>query len=146
MSEAFNYAVRLLARREHSAYELATKLSKKGYGQEEINEVMATCQRLGLQDDARFVELLCRTRIHQGYGPLKIRQELQTRKIDNELIDSAIDQERENWLAHALTVWYKKYKQDDVSFPELQKRQRFLLYRGFPSDIIANVIKELKVI
>lgn len=38
----------------------------------------------------------------------------------------------------------KSKGQYDLSFEELQKQQRFLLYRGFGMDIIAQVKKELE--
>ena len=142
MTKAFVCAIRLLSRREHGAGELANKLVQKGYEQQEINEAIAECQRLGYQNDARFVESLCRARIRQGCGPLKISQELQAKQIDRELIDKAFEQEQDNWLTYALAVWHKKYKgQNELSFIELQKRQRFLLYRGFPTDVITGVVK-----
>lgn len=144
MTDAFNCAVRLLSRREHCADELAEKLAQRGYNPEEVSAVVAECQRLGLQSDARFVEMLCHSRIHQGCGPLKISQELQAKRINRELIDEMLEREKENWVVYALAVWRKKFKsQDEISFTELQKRQRFLLYRGFPMDIIAKVIQEV---
>lgn len=144
MTKAFDCAMRLLTRREHSAHELADKLAQRGYGPEEISEVIAKCQRLGFQSDARFVESLCHTRIRQGCGPLKISQELQAKRIERELIDTALEREQENWVTYALAVWHKKFKhQDDIPYSELQKRQRFLLYRGFPTDVIAKVIAEI---
>jgi len=56
-----------------------------------------------------------------------------------------MEQEKDNWFVYALEVWQKKIKgQTDLSFAELQKQQRFLLYRGFSTDVIARVVKELK--
>ncbi|CEK11295.1 recombination regulator RecX [Legionella hackeliae] len=146
MTKAFDCAVRLLARREHGAHELAGKLAQKGYSQEEIDEAITKCQNLGFQNDGRFVEVVCAIRIRQGYGPLKILQELQAKQIARELIDSALKQEQNNWLCHAQAVWDKKYKKQlELSYAELQKGQRFLLYRGFPAEIIARVVKEIDV-
>lgn len=144
MTKALDCAMRLLARREHGACELADKLAQKGYNRQESNEAIAECQRLGFQSDRRFVDAVCHVRIRQGCGPLKIHQELQAKHIESELIDEILAREADHWLDHALAVWHKKYKkQDQVSFAELQKRQRFLLYRGFPTDVIARVVKEI---
>lgn len=145
MTKAFDCALRLLTRREHGAQELADKLVQKGYEAAEIKEAIKECQRLGLQSDLRFVESFCRSRIRQGLGPLKISQELQAKQIDKVLIEQAIAEEHDNWLSYALAVWQKKYKnQIELSFVELQKRQRFLLYRGFSTDIIAKVVAEVR--
>ena len=144
MSKAFDSAVRLLSRREYGAVELCEKLKQKGYSLEERQEALAACQRLDLQNDKRFVEVYCRSRIRQGYGPLKINQELNNKGIDHEVTQQALQEEQDNWLVYALKVWQKRNKnQHDWSFDELQKQQRFLLYRGFSMDTITLVKKEL---
>ena len=139
-SNVYTCAVRLLARREHGAHELATKLAQKGYLATEIKEILLKCQDLDLQSDSRFVENVCRARIRQGYGPLRIRQELQSLKIAEDLIDEALQQEQDNWLDYAIGVWKKKYKeQGESSYEDIQKQKKFLHYRGFSSDTIAMV-------
>ena len=144
MSEAFNCAVRLLARREHGAYELAQKLARKGHVEPDIQDAVDTCQRLGLQNDVRFVESLSRTRERQGYGPQRIVNDLQQVRIDKDLIDVFLDQEKHNWLTYALDVYKKKYHLDaNQSYAMVQKQKQFLLYRGFSMDTIHQVFKEL---
>lgn len=143
MTKVLDCALRLLTRREHSLKELSNKLKQKGFSFDEINEALDSCQRLDLQSDQRFTEQYIRSRIRQGYGPLKIRQELKTKGIDSELIEQEMRQEGANWLGYALRVWEKKCQgQTHLSFQETQKQQRFLLYRGFDLDIIAQVVKE----
>lgn len=143
MSKTYVAAVRLLARREHGAHELYQKLTQKGHPEIDIQEALAECQRLGLQSDARFVDTICRARIRQGYGPLKIRLELQNKQLDRDLINQALDQDAEHWLMHAKDVRLKKYKeQDDCSFEAIQKQKQFLLYRGFSTDTINMVFRD----
>ncbi len=145
MSKTYVCAVRLLARREHGAHELVQKLTQKGHPDVDIQDAIAECQRLGLQSDARFVDNICRARIRQGYGPLRIRLELQNKQIDRDLIHQALAQEDEHWLAHANDVRLKKYKeQDDCSFDAIQKQKQFLLYRGFSTDTINIVFRDFK--
>lgn len=140
MSNAFECAVGLLARREHGAHELQSKLKQKGHADTAIDEALVKCQDLGLQSDERFIESRCRLRIRQGYGPLRIRQELRHLKLDVALIEAALEAERDRWFAHALDVWKKKYRgQQASSFAEQQKQKQFLLYRGFSTDIIASI-------
>lgn len=145
MTKAFDSALRLLSRREHGAVELSNKLEQKGFDPSDIKDALDACQRLGLQSDSRFIENYSRSRIRQGYGPLKITQELKSKGIDSDLIVHELEQERDNWVSYALEVWDKKCKgRTDLTFSENQKLQRFLLYRGFSMDIIALVVKELK--
>ncbi len=146
MTKAFDCAVRLLSRREHSAMELYEKVRQKGFSSGEAQEAVDRCQQMDLQNDHRFVEVYTRSRIRQGYGPLKIRQELNGKGIDKGIIQDILQQEEGNWLAYALEVWQKKSRgQEEMSFNEMQKQQRFLLYRGFSMDIIAQVTKELEL-
>lgn len=145
MTKAFDSALRLLTRREHGALELCEKLKRNGYTQAEAKDALDACQQRGLQSDSRFVECYSRSRIRQGYGPLKIIQELKSKGIDSDLIYDILSQEQDNWLAYAMDVWTKKCNgQLDLTFSEIQKNQRFLLYRGFSMDIITKVVKELK--
>lgn len=141
MSETLVCAVRLLARREHGLAELADKLAQKGYIDADIQDALATCQRQGFQSDLRFAESICRTRVRQGYGPVRIRQELQSKQISREIIEDALRAEQENWLDHATRAWEKKYEiSDDASFADKQKQKQFLLYRGFSMETIAKVV------
>lgn len=145
MTKAFDSALRLLSRREHGAIELCDKLEKKGFSQKEAKDALESCKRLGLQDDRRFIENYSRSRIRQGFGPLKITQELKSKGVDSDLIQDELKQERDNWLTYAMEVWQKKSKgKEDISFNEMQKLQSFLLYRGFTMDVIAMVVKELR--
>ncbi|HAZ7571801.1 recombination regulator RecX [Legionella sp. PATHC032] len=145
MTKAFDSALRLLSRREYSAMELCDKLKQKGFNLNDVQNALNECQRLGYQSDERYVESYIRARIHQGYGPLKIIQELKNKGVDPELIQSVLQEERDNWVDYALRAWEKKFKrQDDFSYSEMQKQQRFLLYRGFDRDVISKVFKEVK--
>lgn len=142
MSKVYADAERLLARREYSAYELANKLASKGHGDEEIHAAVTECQRLGYQCDERFTENICRLRIRQGYGPLKISRELQNFQIEQDTISKALAQEEDNWLSYAIGAWEKKFKDhSEVLYETELKQKQFLLYRGFSPDTIKQVFK-----
>lgn len=142
MNKAYTNAISLLAKREYGEQELFDKLTRKGFLETDIIEAIAACKRQGLQSDLRFAESVIRARVRQGYGPLRIRQELESKRIASEVIEAALDELSFDWLALGIEVKKKKYKaQGLVSFAELQKQKRFLLYRGFPSDVIAQVFQ-----
>ncbi len=142
MTEVFSAAVALLARREHGAIELADKLVKKGFSADEVHNAIAACQNLDLQSDQRFVGMLLRVRIGQGYGPERIRREIQQKKVDRACYEQAFEAEPVDWLGCAKQVLDKKYKScAQLSWQMQQKQKKFLLYRGFPSQIIAQLFK-----
>lgn len=142
-NKVLDCALRLLSRREHGANELLLKLRQKGYASDEAMSALLECQRLGYQSDTRFAHSLCRARINQGYGPLKINQELQAKQLDKELIQDVLAQENDTWAEHARQVWQKKFRPaGKIEYSEMQKQQRFLAYRGFTMDVISALFRE----
>jgi len=144
MSKALASALNSLTRREHSVWELKNKLKQKGYSDLDAANAVEECQRLGYQSDDRFAELLCRSRIMQGYGPVRIKQELAAKGINAEMIEHVLDHEaEESWLERAFTVANKKCQAwASLSWDEQQKLKRFLLYRGFPGNVIASLFEK----
>lgn len=131
-----------LTQREHGAAELLKKLRIKGYDTAGCQEALSECQRLGLQCDYRFSASLSRTRVQQGYGPMRIKQELNAKGVDEEIITQTLKELAFDWPEIAKGVWEKKFsKHKSVVHKELQKQQRFLLYRGFPQSIIIQLMK-----
>ncbi len=142
MNKAYNYALSLLSKREYSAMELENKLLQKGFDSDTIALSVAKLKDLNLQSDERYVEMICNARIRQGYGPLRIKQELSCKNIDSYLIEDILIKEQDNWVEYALAVWRKKYKgQEEYSGKEIQKQKSFLYSRGFTVDTIAKVFK-----
>jgi hypothetical protein len=91
---AYDKALGLLARREHSRSELKTKLRQGGY---EGEETTAAIDRLGeqqYQDDDRFGEVLLRSRIAQGYGPMRLRVELKSHGLGDARIRELLNAPR----------------------------------------------------
>lgn len=145
MNNAYNYALSLLAKREYCVTELINKLALKGFESDIICLVIAKLKDLNLQNDERYVEMICHARIRQGYGPLRIKQELISKNIASYLIDDILAQERNNWTEYALSVWLKKYNKDvEYSAEEIQKQKSFLYARGFSAETIVKVFKHEK--
>lgn len=135
---AYDSALRLLARREHSAKELADKLKQRHFVPEEIQQALIKCQQFNYQSDERFAEQLYNVRVRQGYGPLRIQQELQAKGIDTNLSDAVLQQESTDiWAQRAHAVMMKKFSEEQTSaWDDWQKCVRFLMYRGFPMELI----------
>jgi regulatory protein len=146
INSAKNKAVDLLSRREHSRTELIQKLTQRGFVNSDILAALDQLVAQGLQSDERFAGAFLRTRQSQGYGPVRIRLELQEKGIAPALIEQYIDESDEVWLVHVNAVYHKKYRGKSVpEFAEQMKRKKFLAYRGFTHEQISNVIMELEV-
>ncbi|MFO7581608.1 regulatory protein RecX [Guyparkeria sp.] len=144
-AEAYAVSVGLLARREHSARELAAKLRSRGFVAEVIEPVLERLATERLQSDERFVEAYLRQRSEKGYGPQRIAAELGERGIDDSLISAGFRQaEAEgeiDWFARAEAVYARKFGGRPIEdIKERAKRMRFMQYRGFTHEQIAAAV------
>jgi regulatory protein len=136
-NEVYEKAIALLARREHSSRELKAKLVQRGFDAEETSQVLDTLVTKDFQNDARFGEMLVRTRIEGGYAARWIIAELRTHGVDEEAAGNLIDAAAPDWLQLALRQLRRRYGSRPArDFAERGKRSGFLLRRGFdPSTV-----------
>lgn len=135
-------AVRLLAMREHGEKELAQKLSQKFPLTENrpglVDFVILTCRENGWLSEARFVESYVRQAKEKGQGPYKIRQALNQKTRDSDLIEAQLAEDDRDWAERAREALIKKYgdAQKPTQMKEQAKRMRFLQSRGFSQSQI----------
>ncbi|MBI3897170.1 MAG: regulatory protein RecX [Gammaproteobacteria bacterium] len=133
-----------LARREHSRKEVETKLKRKGCDAKLAEEVAAVLAAQHLLSDERFAEVLVRSRRNRGYGPVRIRKELEQRGLAVEAIEQWLDIHNDEWLAELKQLWRKKFGgRVPRDYAERAKQARFLQYRGFTFDQIQRVLGDL---
>lgn len=133
----------LLARREHSERELNRKLAQRFPDcQQAISEQVQRLAEEGLQSDRRFAESYLRMRCNAGFGPVRIRQELRERGVDDPLLNAVMGDCAVDWQSQAERVYCKKFGAGPAKDRrELAKRQRFLHYRGFDTELVQSVCK-----
>lgn len=128
----YQFAIKLLTRREHSRAELQQKLTMKfRLHAAELNEVLDQLLEEGWQSDARFAEVYLRSRSHQGYGWQRIRMELQQRGVEDGIAKEAYEQSEIDWNALKVRVEQKKFGDAPAAdWTEQQKRLQYLHRRG----------------
>jgi regulatory protein len=130
----------LLARRDHSEYELHRKLSYQGYQDSDIAALIHTLCLEGLLSNLRFTEAYIRNRRDKGYGPIRIQAELIARGIPQDMIDHHLNIADNDWFNSAYRTWQKRFKNTVPSdFQTRAKQMRFLQYRGFTAEHIDNI-------
>lgn len=145
--KALEHALNWLARREYAAFELTEKLIRHGLDESDAQSALAECQRLALQSDSRYTDVLIRTRVAQGYGSERIRYELQQKHIESDVIDHGFASADVDWIACGLRVLEKKYRSApggppaEQTYAMRQKQKQFLYYRGFAADTITRVFE-----
>ena len=129
-------AMDYLARREHSAYELQQKLSRKFPDVEAqvLQQVLDRLQHQSLQSDDRFAEVYVRYRKSRGFGFLHIRADLLSRRVDEGLIHAHLQADDPDWLDIGNKLIAKKLPPaESLLFGSKRHKKlvRFLQSRGF---------------
>ncbi|MGK0500097.1 MAG: regulatory protein [Oceanicoccus sp.] len=143
-------AMDVLAGREHGYQELFTKLHQKIAARYElpIEQLQAMIEQQlqllvadNLQSDQRYVEAFINGRKAQGKGPLRIRQELEQKRVAGYLIEDNLHEDDDQWLSLAERVYRKKFGSNaPKDYQEKSKRLRFMQYRGFGYQHLAGLI------
>ncbi len=136
-------ALGLLARREHSRFELRRKLSDAAPEPGELDAVLDDLAAAGLQSDRRYAESFVRSRIERGQGPLRIRKELRQRGVEAALAEQALAEAEVDWDARLRDVHRKRFGSTPPTDRREQARQaRFLAQRGFPDAAIRDLLTD----
>jgi regulatory protein len=139
-------ALRYLAQREHSRSELARKLARHvedtpdASAAEQIARVLDELAAAGLQSEARVADAVLRVK-GARFGSHKLRQTLQAKGLDADLIRQTLALGRGSELERATEVWRRKFGTLPAGPAELARQQRFLAGRGFSGEVIRRVVK-----
>lgn len=146
-------ALEYLGKREYSYAELGQKLKSfalkdgleedesfdESSANEQVTAILEDFKTRGWLSDARFTEQIVHARSHK-FGASKIANELREKGVSQELIETAIEQVKENELDNAKDIWRKKFKAIPASRDEWARQARFLQSRGFGFDVIKKVL------
>ena len=135
-------AARLASGRMMSRKELAERLGRKGIAPDTVVEAVDWLESLGAVDDAAYAGAVARHYAAGGYGPGRVRQELQKRGIPRELWDSALAQLPDS--AAAIDKFLQsKLKGRTPDRTTLKKLSDALLRRGFSWNDIRPALNRL---
>jgi regulatory protein len=137
-------ALRLLSGREHSRAELEKRLAQHESGPGELAAMLDELQAKGFISEQRVVESV----IHRKAGKLgatRIRQELNAKGLDREVVAEAVAGLQASELARASALWRSKFGtggEATTTDPKAKARQmRFLAARGFGGETIRRVMQ-----
>ena len=119
-----------LSRREHSSKEIYQKMSRRVESKDMLNEEINRLISDGLISDERFAESYFQSRRNRGFGPLRIRNELSQRGVNESIFNSI--QSDTDWSAYAFYALEKKINGKKLNdMKAISKLKNFLNYRGF---------------
>ena len=135
-------AARLASGRMMSRKELTERLDRKGIAPDTAAEAVDWLESLGAVDDAAYAGAVARHYAAGGYGPGRVRQELQKRGIPRELWDSALAQLPDSTAAIEKFL-QSKLKGRTPDRTTLKKLSDALLRRGFSWNDIRPALNRL---
>ena len=134
-------ALSYLSRREHYRAELQSKLSRiKGTSADDIVAVLDGLEAEGLLSDVRYIEAFIMSRQAKRYGPVRIKMELQQKKLNAESVARILAAVDIDWQQTAQQCLRKKFPQKPTSISELAKQRNFLWRRGYSKEMIRKAI------
>ena len=132
-------ALRLLARREHSRFELIRKLGPTGFTQPDIDALLDEFERKNWLSDQRFAESYVADHRARA-GSVKLAYDLRQRGVNDDIIEAVLSENRDSELERAREVWKKKFGSTPTDAVEKARQMRFLQSRGFMTEVIRRVL------
>ena len=137
-----NKAMDLLARREHSEYELRQKLKSRDYDVDAIDAALQALKQDHLLSDARYAEAYVNHRFNAGVGPVKIRYELRQKGITDALADEFLEPLSDRWDQLMMQQRVRKYGDTiPAGYADRMKQARFLQNRGFSPESVMRLFR-----
>lgn len=129
-----------LARREYSRKELEQKLAAHANPPDAkaLSAVLDKFEQRGFLSMHRAAEQIIR-KSRQKFGSQRIVQVLKEKGIDEGLIAEVIPELKDTDCAVAYTIWEKKFGVPPNDVKEKGKQMRFMMSRGFSSEVICKV-------
>lgn len=139
---ALEQAVRLLEVKDRSQMEIQRKLTAQGYSPHSIRLAIEKLKTTGYLNDSRFAQNTLE-RLGKKYGPLRLKQELMHKGIDEAQIEEALmEQGPEAYLQTAITWAKKAHKRQKESDPKVMYRKLYatLARRGYPPETVKKAL------
>jgi regulatory protein len=146
--QAMNTAVRILANRDHSKYELKQKLRQRGFTSKVIDTVMLECERFNYINDPRTAQVYISQLKRKCFGKRYIRMALKKKRLSGTAIEDILLQnypdadEFEN-AGKLLEKKMEAFRREADQRKRRQKIYRFLYARGFNTAVISDLIRNL---
>ena len=130
-----------LSRREHSEKEIYLKFVNLVNSKDTLLEEISKLKEEGLISNQRYAEAYIRSRFHSGFGPIRIKYELEKKGVIESIIKTAFQETDLDWDDKLKSEFKKKYESNDMKSSNDNKISKFFLYRGFDLEKISKLIK-----
>jgi len=144
---AYAKAEHYCAYQDRSQQEVRDKLYEWGLWPEAVENIITTLIGENFLNEERFAKAYARGKFNQkAWGKIKIKQGLKFKKVPDVLIKKALqDIDHDDYMLALQNVLTKKAGTvtEKDPYKRKYKLQQYALGRGYESDLIADVLKEL---
>lgn len=134
-------ALRLLAQREHSRAELATKLARYVQEGDDLNGLLDELQAKDFINAKRVAESVVHRRAAR-LGTQRVVQELRSKGLEDDLVRATAERLRATEQERAQAVWRQRFGSVAADAQERARQMRFLAARGFSGDVVRRVVRD----
>lgn len=145
LEDAYEEAVRLLARKARTAAEVAAELDARGAAPEHVESVVARLKAHRHLDDAELAHDQAFALLDgKGYAPEAAVQALVQRGVGSGLAQEAVDAARDGRTERALceAAFRRRTKGRALTQADAAREGRALARLGFDAEIVARVLEQ----
>ena len=143
--DPYYYAQSILSYRDHSEFEMKTKMKRKKFSTTQINDTVQKLKKHSLIDDNNFCELFTEQTLNtKAVGPKWLAYRLKQKGIEQSIISRTLNEAfisgREQELAKkAASIWQRTHS----SYADDRERlTRHLISRGFSYNALSSLGRE----
>jgi len=145
----WEYALRVLGQRAHSANELKQKLSKRSESAADVAAAIGKLREYGLADDTKFSEAFASSRLqNRGFGRIRVVRDLRLKNVSGDIAKEAVEKTFAGTDEVALIERFLERKYRGKKLDEFLKEEKNLVsvYRrlrtaGFSSANSLSILK-----
>lgn len=105
-----------------------------------VELVLEQLAAAGLLNEARMAEAMLNARAPR-FGERRLRQTMQQHGLEPALVDASLASVRDTELERARALWLRRFDGPGATPAERVRQMRFLVGRGFSSEVIRRVMK-----
>jgi len=144
---ALNKAMALCASREYCSDDIRIKINSWGLNETDAGIVIKELIKENFIDDKRYAEAFVKDRyLHNKWGKAKIAAHLRAKKIEPELIGSALallDEDQYKQNIREILASHRKFIKAKNRYDLKGKLLRYGLSKGFESHILYDILSEM---
>lgn len=138
-------ALRMLAARDRSEYEIKTRLIQLGFDENAAEGAVLQLKSIGYINDRLFASKFISDRLKlKPQSKKALVYELEKKGISPDIIEEVMNEFEldESLIAYRLAK--RKYGKYDVTDPKIQRRiASFLAHKGFSYDMVKNILEQM---